>query len=259
MSRYRVPAALAAALLLPAAAPADLLVTRDGATVETRGPWRVDGRRVVFTQPNGTLSSLAAAEVDLDQSTLATARAAEEAARAAEEPAAPAPLGEPVLRITEEDIPPMSGLDEDGEPTEGAAATTTPAGNVPLEVVSWDKLTIGDGDGVAVFGTLRNTGSETVIAPTLSVSVYGEEGGLLALDDAEINLGAIPTGKTANFRAEFPGLPDFAAVRFIPAGRGYEGRPPAGGVEGEEAAGEAGYEEESELPAEESEAPPPAD
>ena len=40
------------------AAHADWLVTRDGARIETKGAWKVDGRRVVFTMPNGTLSAL---------------------------------------------------------------------------------------------------------------------------------------------------------------------------------------------------------
>ena len=38
--------ALAALLLAGGAARADWLLTRDGARVETKGPWKVDGRRV---------------------------------------------------------------------------------------------------------------------------------------------------------------------------------------------------------------------
>ena len=37
---------------------ADWLVTRDGARIETKGAWKVDGRRVLFTVPNGTLSMI---------------------------------------------------------------------------------------------------------------------------------------------------------------------------------------------------------
>lgn len=225
MNRSRFFAAAFALGLLPAASPADILVTHDGATIETQGPWRVDGRRVVFTLPNGTLSSLRTDAVDLDQSALATARAAEVVVpEAASEPAM---ARQPVLRITEKDIPPSPEADlDEGEGGEGS--TTESAGNTQLEVISWNKVPIDDGDGIQVFGTLRNNGSETIVAPTLSVGVYGAEGGLLALTDASVNLTAIPAGKTANFRAEFPGLPDFAAARFMPAGRGYEGRPPTG-------------------------------
>jgi len=41
--------ALVLALALPAAARADWLVTTEGGRVETRGPWEVKGKLVVFT------------------------------------------------------------------------------------------------------------------------------------------------------------------------------------------------------------------
>ena len=53
------------------------IFARDGARLETKGPWKVDGRRVVFQMPNGTLSSVRSDEVDLDRSAAETARAAE--------------------------------------------------------------------------------------------------------------------------------------------------------------------------------------
>lgn len=224
--------ALAAALALaPLAAQADLLVTRDGATVETRGGWRVEGRRVVFTLPNGQLSSLRTDDVDLDGSALATARAAE--AATAPPAAAPATATVPVLRLTERDLPPMTESADSEEGAEAAAAAPADAGTSQLEVVSWDRIPNDANDGVQIYGTLRNNGTGTMIAPALTISVYGEEGGLLAMTEASINLTAIPAGKSANFRADFPGLPDFAAARFIASGRGYEGSPaPAGEDDG---------------------------
>ncbi|KAB2962235.1 MAG: hypothetical protein F9K16_09660, partial [Thermoanaerobaculia bacterium] len=70
---------LAAAALVAAAGPAaaDWLVMKDGSRLETRGAWKVDGRRVVFNLPNGTLSAIRADEIDLDASAAATARAVE--------------------------------------------------------------------------------------------------------------------------------------------------------------------------------------
>ena len=53
---------------LAAAAAADVLVTRDGERIETRGPWKVKGRQVVFTSLQGVLSSMRLSEVDLDAS-----------------------------------------------------------------------------------------------------------------------------------------------------------------------------------------------
>jgi hypothetical protein len=206
-----------------ATAHADILVTRDGARVVTRGPWRVEGRRVIFTQPNGTLAALRTDEVDLDQSASVTAQASQ-AAKESARPAAP-PVGEPVLTLTERDIPPVG---ENGETEEAPADEQKPAANaVPLEVASWDRLEMPNGDGIEIFGTVRNIGKANIVAPGITVAVYGEEGGLLANSDASVNQSSIAPGTSANFRAPFPGLTDFAAIKFSFSGRGYETAQPA--------------------------------
>jgi hypothetical protein len=61
--------------VLPAAA--DWLVTQLGDRIETRGAWRVEKKSVIFTLPNGTLSSLRVSDVDLAASEKATAAASE--------------------------------------------------------------------------------------------------------------------------------------------------------------------------------------
>ena len=103
-------------------------MTRDGARIETKGAWKVDGRRVLFTVPNGTLSMIRTDEVDLDQSALVTTQAKEA-------PAAPVPVvaqkKEPVLRLTEKDIPPMSAAAlEDDEAAEAPPAYAGKEGDV---------------------------------------------------------------------------------------------------------------------------------
>ncbi len=70
------------ALLLALPATADWLVTSEGDTIETQGPWRVKGRMVVFTDAKGTLSSLRASSIDLEASEAVTAKA--KTAKAAE-------------------------------------------------------------------------------------------------------------------------------------------------------------------------------
>ncbi len=94
--------------VLPPAAVADLLVTRDGETVETQGPWKVKGRMVVFTDAAGTLSSLRLDDLDLDASHAATQRAAESAAgKPAQRDAAeaePAKRKQAVLSLTNRDV-----------------------------------------------------------------------------------------------------------------------------------------------------------
>jgi hypothetical protein len=230
-NRLRIP--LLAAALLAAAGPAraDWLVTTDGGLIETKGSWKVDGRRVVFHLPNGTLSSVRADEVDLDRSAAETARAAE-AARRALEPA-PEPKREPVVRLTEKEIPPSTELAAEGEEGKaegaGAAATAVASG---LEVISWDKTATADGDGLEIFGTIKNNSPNNITSPSLMVMIYGEDGGLMATNEGTINVGMIPAGKTANFRAAFPGVHDFSAAKFDAQGRGFRAPTPEPGSEG---------------------------
>jgi glutaredoxin len=89
-------AALIAVLSMPATGAPDWLVLRDGARVETRGAVRLEGRRVLFTQANGSLAALPADEVDL---------AATEAANRPPAPPPAAPVeAAPVRRFTDADF-----------------------------------------------------------------------------------------------------------------------------------------------------------
>jgi hypothetical protein len=231
---------VAACLLAGGAAFADLLVTKEGATLETQGAWRVDGRRVVFTLPNGTLSSIRTDEVDLDRSALATARAAE--AASASPPTAPAaPVAAPILRLSEADL---STVSDEGEIEIKPAEPAPAEAKAPLQVISWEQMPMEGEDGIQLFGTVRNNGTSHMTQVTVTAVLYGEEGGMLANGDAQLNPTTIGPGQSANFRIEFPGLPDFASVKFTAAARGVEALP----VEGEVGA------PESEPPAE---TPPP--
>lgn len=210
-------AALSAAMATPAAA--DWLVTKDGARIETKGAWRVDGKRVLFDLPNGTLSSIRVDQVDLDQSAVVTAEA-----RAVIENPAPiaVPKKEPVLRLTEKDIPPAGQLAEAGADGEAAKAGEETAAT--LEVISWEKTENGTGDGVEIFGTIRNNSANMVTSPSLMVAIYDSDGGLLATNNGVVNSPQIAAGKTANFRVAFSGLTDFASARFDAQGRGFKQR-----------------------------------
>ena len=89
------------ALLSSSPSHADWLVTMEGASIETRGAWKVSGRMVVFTRTNGTLSSMRLSEVDLDASYSATEAAHQEPV---EEPTSQPETGPSVLSITDADI-----------------------------------------------------------------------------------------------------------------------------------------------------------
>jgi hypothetical protein len=248
VNRLRSPWLLVAAALAAAPAAADWLVMKDGGRIETKGPWSVEGRRVLFTQPNGTLSVLRADEVDLDQSAAVTAAEVEAARKAAEpQPSPEAATRPPVLRLTEKDIPPSP----EGDGEEGEAkpeGETTPAAD--LTVASWEKLQNASAEGVEIFGTIKNSGTNNITSPSIMVMIYGDDGGLMATNEGTINSGMIGPGQTANFRVAFPGVPDFASVKFDVQGRGFRASPGAGEEETEEE-----LEPEAEAPLEE-EAPP---
>ncbi len=65
-------AAILFALLMPLATArpvsADWLVYRDGTRLETVGEWKIDGKHVVFSLPNGMLSTVKLEELNLDAS-----------------------------------------------------------------------------------------------------------------------------------------------------------------------------------------------
>lgn len=241
-------AALSLGLGAAGSAGADWLVLRDGARLETKGTWKVDGRKVLFTMPNGTLSMLRTDDVDLDQSALATSQARMP-------PAAPAAVvkekKEPVLRLTEKDIPPVGALAAaDATKKEGGAEGEGQEAASALEVISWEKTEDSTGDGLEIFGTIKNGSPNIITTPTLLVAIYDADGGLLATNGGDINSPQIQPGKTANFRVAFPGVPDFASVKFDAQGRGFKPRAANADVEEEAEAEELG-EAPEDLPVDE--------
>jgi hypothetical protein len=215
---------LLAALLAAAPAGADWLVTRDGGRIESKGPWKVQGRQVLFTQPNGTLASIRTDQVDLDRSALETQRARE----AAVAPPVPAPKPEPVFRLTDKDLPAAKEAEDETAPAAAKAGTQVSSG---LVVEHWEKAETSAGDGVEIFGTVKNSGTANVTSPTLMVTLYDAEGRLIATAEGKVNAAALPPSQTASFRAVFPGVDDFSAARFDPQGTPFATR--AEGAEGE--------------------------
>ena len=118
---------LGIALVAFSAAPvaADWLVTQEGDRIETDGPWKVDGRRVVFTLPNGSLSMMRLSEVDLPASEAATADALRPPEPVEAEPEVEE-RPEPVLVLTNDDIGEGEGAPA-AAVTEGEAATSASA------------------------------------------------------------------------------------------------------------------------------------
>ncbi len=75
--RLTLMLALCFTWMAPTSLPADVLVTKDGETIETQGPYEVKGRRITYTNHIGRLTMIRTDAIDLE----ASARATEEAAK----------------------------------------------------------------------------------------------------------------------------------------------------------------------------------
>lgn len=205
----------AALLTLAAAAPsaADWLVTREGGRVETKGPWQTKGKLVVFTLPNGKLSSLRLSDVDLDASRRVTAEAAT-AAQAPPPAAQPAKPREAKVVLTDESFrrtaPPAAPAAPGEEKKEGTGEAKESS---KLAVTSWERAQ-GSNGHVVITGTVRNDAPDEAIGSAVTVLLYDETGKLLVSGDAVLSSTVLPAGQTGSFRAEFPDVFAFGAVKF---------------------------------------------
>jgi hypothetical protein len=230
MKRAARLTALFLALGLPGALRADWLVTTEGGRVETRGPWEVKGKLVVFTSADGTLASLRAAQVDLEASRRATAEAKEALAEAARAPE-PAPR-KAVRSITDKDVShpgdkaadatkagtgadaanAANAADTAGDKAADAKAST--AGKSPVSVATWQKVDRAEKDGIDVVGTLQNGGGDLQTDVTLSVTLVDDGGGTLGTARATLGADSIPAKETTDFKVSFPGVFTFARAKF---------------------------------------------
>ena len=234
--------AVLAAICLGTPAAADLLVTRDGSVIQTQGPWKVQGRLVVFKLPNGSLASMQLGEVDLDAS-----RAAMERARAAaERPPEPAPPARTaVVVLTDADVSPAPPIDDALEATateEAQPAAPTPAAE-RLVVRSWEEES--GPDGVIITGELVNQSADVASNIRLGVLLYDRDGEALDTVLATVTSPVLQPGQRARFRADVEGVFDYSALRFeaeslgLATGSQEEGPAAAPGSE-EEGPGDAG-------------------
>lgn len=211
----RLPAAAlclcAAALSLAAPARADWLVTNDGGKVETQGPWKVDGKRVIFTLKDGTLSSLRLTEVDLDASRQATSAMVEEAAAAKASAATEAaPAKKPVRILTDKDFArlPAAAPKDDGD-----AKPAADPGPGPVKVVDWKQSHNQETRALEITGSVRNTGPDIAVAISVNVRLFNPRGEQFATQSASLNTRSLRAGQNTAFTAVFPDVIDFASAK----------------------------------------------
>lgn len=193
--------ALISLMAVPCAA--EWLVTRDGARIEIKGPWKVEGRRVIFTLPNGTLSAMRASEIDFE--------ASEEASRPAPPPPPPAapttppPRPEPVLVLTNKDIPQADLGDPDAPPRPEVLPSI--ADREPVQVINWQRIDAEE--GVELRGTVRNTGSSVAANISVRAEVKDEDGEVVGTGNAFLGNSSLVSGRSTTFRIVLPEVDDF--------------------------------------------------
>jgi len=204
------------AALATAGAPragADWLVTRQGARVETRGPWQEKGKLVVFSRPDGSLASLRLTDVDLAASRKATREAVEVKAQTPKEPVKPQKR-ESIAKLSDKDFQrtaPKPDKEAEKEEKLGTDPARKPSA---VAVASWEQgKSAGDGH-VVVNGTMRNTSTDQATAAGVTIRLFDETGKMIGQGEAVLTSTVIPGGGTVGFQADFPDLFTFAAAKF---------------------------------------------
>lgn len=172
---------------------ADWLVMQDGARLETRGDWSVDGRLVVFTQPNGTLSALRLREVDLAASEALTR--SEELGSEASQRAEPEEPPQPRWTWTNKDIPKVG--------VQGSFDVQPIVGPQGLELLDIREEPDATGRNLVVRGTLVNRAGRFASGLEVIVALLTDEGGTLDETRARIDTTELPPGAATRFVASF--------------------------------------------------------
>lgn len=208
--------ALAVAGALSAPVSADWLVTRAGARVETRGPWQVKGKLIVFQGLDGNLASLRASEVDLDASRAATDESVRVKDAAVAYDRKPAPRKASVLSITDKDVRHVGEGGPAAAPAEKKAedAAATEGEPSQVAVASWERIeTAGEGH-IVIAGQVRNASPDAAAELTVRVILYNESGDVVGVTQAEVVDSVLAPGGQTDFRASFPGVYSFSSLKF---------------------------------------------
>ncbi len=120
-------------LLIAFPSSADILVLVDGSEIHTRGPWTIEGRRLIYEGETGIRSVIRLENVDLEASRLATEAASKPSEPVLEsEPRAGTLWAEaPALVLDDEGLPPAKAasrgrLKAMGQPGAGSLTITSP-------------------------------------------------------------------------------------------------------------------------------------
>jgi hypothetical protein len=220
---------------LAVASAREVVVLKGGKTLELSKPYVIRGSQALMTLKDGTLISVAAADIDR----AATAVARRPKPVAAEQPTGPLSPAEAAraqkahpkatVKIGDEDV---GHVLDTGEEVPAAAAEADSALDARLEVVDFDQRP--SGNTLNVKGTVRNTGHATAESISLSIAAIDEKGKTVATSNAAVAAGSLEAGSTATFTAALPTANRAASLRFTPR---WSGAPSATKADGASAKG----------------------
>ncbi|HVS12367.1 MAG TPA: hypothetical protein VMV46_00450 [Thermoanaerobaculia bacterium] len=202
------------------------IVTADGERIETRGPWRVEGSRVLYVAQNGVLVSLRVEQVDLEASRALEAEVEAAAAAGPQPPPRPAePARPPRLVLTEKELPPITGAGssapagsepgaDDSRPAEAQPAERAAGGSDELTIVDWRNVA-ASGAPIQIYGTLRNDARGRRSGLTVTVKVFDEGGNELASQPALLQDATLEAGRSTSFRIFFPEIERYERVEIV--------------------------------------------
>ena len=225
--------------ILASGAAADWLVTQDGAEVEIRGTWKVEGQLVTFTLPNGTLGSMPLSAVDLEASERVTWKAAEAANPKPTAPPAPRPAE---FVITDADVGHPSAASSADEGAASEAADAAPA-KPSLRVSGWRENVDMASNSLVISGMLQNPTPDTATTLALDVRLIGDDGTVLETVRADLERGFLNPGASIRFEARFTETMSYNTVDFAIQSRGFLANPPEAAPGAETGDGEAGSDE----------------
>ena len=203
-----VQLALCTGFVGPAAA--DWLVLIDGERIETRGAWRVDGTRVLFTNETGALISLRASQVDIEASREATA-AKPVSAQATREAKPKAPK-KPVLVLDQSSVGRASAATSaSGSTTDEPAAGDTDT--QVLRVASWTENGSGS-DGLSFSGVLENPSDSFAVLVEVTAVLEAADGSKSNRALATMRAASIGPGETQGFDVVFPNAYAYSTIDF---------------------------------------------
>lgn len=206
---------------------ADRLVLRDSTTVETRGPWSVEGRQVVFETPDGVLTSIRVDRVDLEASAVPPKDPAPVAVAVQAPRRAVAVLdGSNVRPYRKSSASPearSSSAEADGTAKAGspdAGSVSEPSSNEAFEETLQARVRVveyqaeSSSKGVSFVGYLSNESRQLAGNLRMTATLADSTGEAVASSSALIATRTLGPGERTRFKVQFDDTFVYDQVRF---------------------------------------------